>query len=136
MMSDERYPIEQPDKSLGELVGELTGELSTLLSTHVQLAKVELADEARTAARASAMLAAAVVAALLALAMLSAALGWGLSEAMAPGWAFLIVGLLWVAIAGGLALVGKQRIERLERPLPETMDEIKEDKRWLKTQTS
>ena len=136
MTSDERYRIEQPDKSLGELVGELTGELSNLLSTHVQLAKVELADEAKTAARASAMLAAAGVAALLALAMLSVALGWGLAETMSPGWAFLIVGLLWVATAGGLALVGKQRMQRLERPLPETMNEIKEDQQWLKTSTS
>jgi uncharacterized membrane protein YqjE len=135
-MRDERYTIEQPEKSLGDLVGELTGELSSLLDAHVKLAKVELRDEATTAARASAMLAAAAVAALLALAMLSVALGWGLAESMSPGWAFLIVGLVWVATAGGLALAGKQRIQRLERPLPETMNEIKEDQRWLTTSTS
>ena len=136
MTHDERFPIEQPERSLGDLVGELTSELSALITSHVQLAKVELKDEARTIGRASVMLVVAGVAALLALAMLSAALGWGLAETMSPGWAFLIVGLIWAATAGALALAGKQRVQQLDRPLPETMTEIKEDQRWLKTQTS
>lgn len=134
--SQERYPIEQPDKSLGELVGELTGELSSLFTTHIELAKVELTGEAKTFARASSMLGAAGVATILALAMLSAALGWGLAETMSPGWAFLIVGLIWSVAAAALAMAGKQRIQHMERPLPETRTEIKEDQRWLKTQTS
>lgn len=38
---------------------------------------------------------------LVALIMLSAAAGWGLSEVMAPGWAFLLVGAVWT-VAGGV----------------------------------
>jgi uncharacterized membrane protein YqjE len=135
---DRRYDeaaLEEPDKSLGDLVGDLTDELSALLRNHVQLAKVELTEEAKTAGRASAMLAVAGVAALLALAILSSALAWALAETMAPGWAFLIVGLVWAVAAAALAMAGRQRLQRLERPLPETRHEIKEDQRWLTTQT-
>jgi uncharacterized membrane protein YqjE len=131
--TDERFPIERPDKSLADLVSDLTGELSDLFRNHVELAKSELRDEASSAARASAMLVAAAVSALLALAMWSAALGWALAETMAPGWAFLIVAVIWTALATALALVGKQRLRSLERPVPQTMDEIKEDQRWLTT---
>lgn len=135
-MSDERYPIEEPGKSLGQLVGDLTAEFSTLVSTHLELAKAELRQDAKQAGRASVMLAAGAVGALLAIAMLSAALGWALSETMAPGWAFLIVGLLWAVVAGALVLAGKKRVAQMDRALDDTMHEIKEDQRWLRTQTS
>jgi uncharacterized membrane protein YqjE len=134
--NEERFPIEQPERSLGELVGDLTSEFSTLVSTHIELAKAELTQEVKTAGKASGMLVAAAVGAVLALAMLSAALGWGLAETMSPGWAFLIVGLVWAVVAGALALAGKQRVQRMDRALGETMIEIKEDQRWLKTQTN
>lgn len=135
-MSDERYPIEQPDRSLGQLVGDLTSEFSTLVSTHLELAKAELRQDAKEAGRASAMLVVGAVGALLAIAMLSAALGWALAEIMAPGWAFLIVGLLWAAVAGALIMAGKKRVAQMDSALGETMHEIKEDQQWLKTQTS
>lgn len=135
-MSDERYPIEEPDKSIGQLVGELTGELSTLINTHLELAKAELRQDAKQVGRASAMLGAGAVGGLLAIAMLSAALGWALAETMAPGWAFLIVGLLWAVVAGTLVLAGKKRVAAMDRALDDTMHEIKEDQRWLRTQTS
>lgn len=134
--SEERFPIDEPERSLGELVGDLTSEFSTLVSTHIELAKAELTLELKAAGKASAMFAAAGVGGVLALASLSAALGWGLAETMAPGWAFLIVGLLWAAVAGVLALSGKQRLRALDDALGETRTEIKEDQRWLKTQTN
>lgn len=133
---EERFPIDQPDRSLGELVGELTSEFSTLVTTHIELAKAELTQEVRTAGKAGAMFAVAAAGAVLALAMLSAALGWGLAETMAPGWAFLIVGFAWAVVAGALAFAGKQRLRAMDDALGETRTEIKEDQRWLKTQTN
>jgi uncharacterized membrane protein YqjE len=135
-VSDERFPIDEPDKSLGQLVGDLTSEFSTLVSAHLDLAKAELREDAKQAGRASAMLAAGAVGGLLAIAMLSAALGWALAEIMAPGWAFLIVGLLWAVVAGALVLAGKKRVAQMDSALDDTMHEIKEDQRWLRTQTS
>lgn len=54
---------------------------------------------------------------------------------MAPGWAFLIVGLVWAAVAGALVLAGKKRVAQMDGALDDTIHEIKEDQRWL-TQNS
>jgi uncharacterized membrane protein YqjE len=134
-MSEQRYPIEQPEKSLGDLVSELTSEFSELVNTHVALAKAELKQDARQAGRAGGMVGGAGVAALVAVLMLSAAAAWDLAEVMAPGWAFLIVGAVWAIVAGVLALTGKKKLDEMDPGPRQTMDEIEEDKQWLKTQT-
>jgi uncharacterized membrane protein YqjE len=133
-MTDERYRIEQPDKSLGDLVGELTKEFSELVSSHIALAKAEMRQDAKDAGKAGGMLGGAGAAALIALLMLSAAAAWGLAEVMEPGWAFLIVGALWLIVAAVLALSGKKELDDMNPGPRKTMDELKEDKQWLKTQ--
>jgi uncharacterized membrane protein YqjE len=133
-MTDERYRIEDPDKTLGDLVGELTTEISGLVSSHVALAKAEIRQDAKDAGKAGGMLGGAGMAALVALLMLSAAAAWGLAEVMEPGWAFLIVGALWSIVAAALALIGKRELNDMNPGPRKTMEEIKEDQQWLKTQ--
>jgi hypothetical protein len=82
------------------------------------------------------MFGAAAVAALVALLMLSAAAAWGLAEAMAAGWAFLIVGAVWVVVAAVTALSGRRTVSEMDPGPRQTIDEIKEDKEWLRTRTS
>jgi uncharacterized membrane protein YqjE len=131
-----RYSIENPDKSLGDLVGDLTSQFAALVSDHIDLAKAEIKDDISQAARAGGMFGAAGVTGLLALIMLSAAAGWGLAEVMAPGWAFLIVGAIWAVVAGVLALTAKQQIDDVDPAPRNTIEELKEDKQWIKTQTN
>jgi uncharacterized membrane protein YqjE len=133
-MTDERYRIEQPEKSLGDLVSELTAEFSQLVSSHVALAKAEMKQDVREAGKAGGMLGGAGMAALIALLMLSAAAAWGLAEVMEPGWAFLIVGVVWALVAAVLALTGKKELDHMNPGPQQTMEEIKEDQQWLKTQ--
>ena len=78
----------------------------------------------------------AAVSALLALIMLSAAAAWGLAEVMAPGWAFLIVGAIWAVVAGFSALMGRKTVAEMEPGPARRCEEIKEDKEWIKTQSS
>lgn len=134
MSSTERFPIEEPDRSLGDLVGDLAAQVSGLVGNHIDLAKAELRDEARGAARAGGMAAAAGVSGLVALIMLSAAAGWGLSEVMAPGWAFLLVGALWTVAGGVLGASARRKMREIDPAPKQTMHEIQEDKQWLKTQ--
>lgn len=54
---------------------------------------------------------------------------------MAPGWAFLTVGLVLAAVAGALVLAGKKRVAQMDGALDDTIHEIKEHQRWL-TQNS
>jgi uncharacterized membrane protein YqjE len=133
-MTDERYRIEQPDKSLGDLVGELTTEFSALVSSHIALAKAEIRQDAKDAGKAGGMLGGAGAAALIASLMLSAAAAWGLAEVMEPGWAFLIVGVVWLVVAAVLALSGKRELDDMNPGPRKTMEELEEDKQWLKTQ--
>ena len=56
-----------------------------------------------------------------------------LSTAVAGWLAALIVGVIYAAIAGVLALTGKDKVQQATRPLPEkTVDSVKEDVRWTK----
>ena len=133
-MTEERYPIEHPEKSLGDLVGDLASEVSVLVSSHIVLAKVEIKQDVRDMSKAGGMFGAAGGAALLALIMVSSAAAWGLAETMSPGWAFLIIGALWGVIAAVLAMSGKKQLDHMEPGPNETMHEIKEDQQWLKNQ--
>ena len=136
-MSDtDRYAIQDPDRSLGDLIGELTSEFGALVTSHIDLAKAEIKQDVRDASRAGRMFGVAAVSALLALIMLSAAAAWGLAEVMAPGWAFLIVGAIWAVVAGFSALMGRKTVAEMEPGPHQTMQEIKEDKEWIKTQSS
>jgi uncharacterized membrane protein YqjE len=132
--ADPTKPID-PDKSLGELLSRLTGDFGDLVSTQVELAKVEIKEEVSRAGRGAGLMTGAGVAGLLALILLSFAAAWGLDEAMATGLAFLIVGAVWVAVAGLLYLTGRKQLDAVRMP-EQTRTSIKEDVEWAKHQKS
>ena len=130
---DATEPIEA-DKSLGELVSQLSADFSDLVSTQIELAKVEIKEEVTRAGKGAGMITGGGLAAYLAVVLLSFAAAWGLSEAMPTGWAFLIVGVVWAAVAAFLVLTGRNQL-RSVHPVPEqTKESIKEDVEWAKQQ--
>ena len=78
----------------------------------------------------------AAVAGFLTITLLSFAAAWGLSEVVPEGVAFLIVGLVWAAVTGFLALRGKNELQQVKAPPPNTKEAIQEDVQWAKQQTS
>jgi uncharacterized membrane protein YqjE len=126
-------PIE-PDASVGDLLSRVTDDFSQLVRSHVELAKVEIKDEVARAGRGAGLLTGGAVAGLFAVLMLSFAVAWALAETIDAGWAFLVVGLVWAAVAAGLALVGKRQLQAVE-PIPETTSQtIRDDIQWAKEQ--
>jgi hypothetical protein len=125
----------QADKSLGELLSELTSDLGHLFRQEVQLAKTEAREEVKQVGKGAGMLAGAGLSAWLALVMLSLTLAWWLDKALDRAVSFLLVGLTWAGIAAVLAIVGKKRVARA-RPLPDTVQTLKEDAQWVKAQKS
>ena len=123
------------EKSLGELLSRLTGDFGDLVSTQVELAKVEIKDEVSRAGRGAGFLTGGGLAAYLAVTLLSFAAAWGLAEAVPEGVAFLIVGVVWAAIATGLFLTGRKQLEAVRVP-PQTKSSIQEDVQWAKHQKS
>ena len=126
----------QPEKSLGELVGEMTSELGTLMRKEVELAKVELTDEVRQAGKAGGLLGAGAMTGYFCLLFASLALAWLLDQAMNRALAFFLVALVYGIAAAVLLTRGKDRMSKVD-PVPrETVQTLKEDVQWVKTQTS
>jgi len=127
---------EVSDTSIGELIGNISHDLSTLFRPAVELAKAEVKAEASKAGKAAGMLGAAGFAGYLTVVLLSFALVFALSNVMDPGWAALIVAVLWGIIGAVLYANGRKKLKHVD-PVPHrTVDTIKEDAKWLKNPTS
>ena len=72
---------------------------------------------------------------LLALIFLSLAAVAALDTGMRTWLAALVVGVVWAAVAGVLALQGKNKLQQATPPTPEqAIESSKEDVQWAKTQ--
>ena len=129
---DPTKPLEA-ESSLGELLSRLTTDLSGLLTTQLEIAKAELKEEAAQVGQSAGMLTGSGLAAYLAATLLSFAAAWGLDEVIPAGLAFLIVGLVWLIVAGTVYAAGRRQL-RAVRIAPQTKAAIKEDVQWAKQQ--
>jgi uncharacterized membrane protein YqjE len=125
------------DRSTAELVKRLAAETRTLVRQEVELAKAELGEKARVAGKGAGLLGGAGAVGLLAAGALTACLIALLATAIDHVWlAALIVGIVEAAIAGVLALRGRERMKEAAPPAPEqTIETVKEDVEWAKTRT-
>ena len=130
------HDTDMRDRPIGELVKELAGQTSTLVRQEIQLAQAEVTAKGKLAGRGAGMLAGAAVAGLLALIALTAVLIAALDTAMPLWLAALIVTVLWAGNGAVLALRGRKELQQAAPPVPEqTVETVKEDIQWAKTQT-
>jgi uncharacterized membrane protein YqjE len=122
------------EQSLGTLLGEVARDVSELLRKELELAKVELREEAAKASKAGAKLGAAGLMGYLALFMASFAAAWGLAEVIPAGWAFLIVAAVYAVVAAVLFMNGRKQLREVS-PMPrQTKETLKEDASWVREQ--
>jgi hypothetical protein len=114
------------ERSLSELLSEMSNELSVLLRKEVELIKVETKDTVSQAVRAGALLGAVAVGGLFALLLLAMAAAFGLAEVMPTGVAFLLVGILFLGIAGVSFAMARKKLAEV-RPPEQAIATIKED---------
>ena len=123
------------ETSVGELIGNISSDLSQLFRQEVELAKVEIRQEATKAGKAAGMLGGAGFAGYLAVVLLSFALVFALGNVMDLGWAALIVAAIWAVIGAVLYANGRKKLKTVD-PVPrQTAETLKEDARWLKNPT-
>ena len=123
---------EQP---IGTLLKRLADETATLVRKELELAKAEVAVKGKQAGLGAGLLGGAGVVGLLALGALTAAVILALDTAMAAWLAALIVAVVLGAIAAVLGLKGKNEVAEAGPPIPEqTVETLKEDVQWAKTQ--
>jgi F0F1-type ATP synthase assembly protein I len=129
-----RLSQETDDRSFSDIVRDLTSHSSELVKGEIALAKREMTDNAKSMAAPIAMFVAAGVIGLVALFLLGHTLAWLLNNIMDAGLAYLVSALIFAAIAGVLAFVGKKRLEQASSPAPtDSIAKAKEDLTWIKS---
>jgi uncharacterized membrane protein YqjE len=125
------------EEGLPDLLKRLSNETTTLVKQELDLAKAEMAEKGKQAGKGAGMFGAAGLLGLGAFGAFTAFLIALLQTAVNHTWlAALIVTAVYGAIAGVLALQGKNKIQEATPPVPEqTVETLKEDAEWAKTQT-
>jgi uncharacterized membrane protein YqjE len=122
------------EQSTAELLKQLSQETSTLVRQELELARAELTERGKQAGTGAGMLGGAGVTGHMALFALTLTVIFAMDTFMRGWLAALIVTIVWGAIAGALALLGRNRIKEATPPAPQTVETVKEDVRWVKTQ--
>jgi hypothetical protein len=122
------------ERPIGDLLKQLSEDTAKLVRKEVELARAEVTQKGKQAGIGAGMFGGAGVAGLLALGALTACLIALLATGMETWVAALIVTVLWTAIAGVLALLGRNRVQEATPPVEQTVETIKEDVEWAKTQ--
>ena len=131
-----RPQVAGDERSLGEIVGDISSNLTTLMKKELDLAKVELKQEAGRAGKGAGMLGGAGVAGLMLLVFLSLALTFLLDNWMPIELGALVTALLWGVVAAVLAASGRKALKESNPQLPQTQQTLKEDAAWAKAQRS
>jgi len=122
------------ERPTGELLKELSDQTTTLVRQEIDLAKAELSEKGKKAGLGAGMFGGAGLIGVFALAALTTCIIAALDTAMPLWLAALIVAVVYAAIAGVLAMTGKQKVQEAGPPVPEQATEsVKEDVQWAKT---
>ena len=121
------------ERSIAELTKDLSRQTSELIRQEMELARTELTAKGKAAGIGAGMFGAAGLIGLFGVGALTACLILALSTAV-DGWlAALIVGAVYLTIAGVAALIGKGKVQEAAPPAPEqAIESTKEDVKWTK----
>ena len=131
----ETHGTELREESFGDLAKRLSADISTLVRQELDLARVEMTEKGKRAGLGIGLVGAGGVIGLAALGALTAFFVLVLDTFMADWLAALIVAAVLGAIAAVLALRGRDKVSEATPPVPEqTVETVKEDVQWAKTQ--
>lgn len=118
---------EAEERSISELLQQLTEQTTKLAQKEIELAKAEMAAKGKRLGIGAGAFSAAGLIALFALGAATAAAILGLATAL-EGWlAALIVAVVYLMLAGVLAIVGRSKVQAAAPPVPEqTAESVKE----------
>jgi hypothetical protein len=122
------------DKPLPELLKQLSEQTATLVRKEVELAKAEMTVKGKQLGVGAGAFGGAGMFGVFAFAALTACFILALDLAVAGWLAALIVAVVYAAIAGVAALLGKRKVQQASPPVPErAIDSTKEDVEWTKS---
>ena len=110
-------PVKDTDPTIGKLVTDVSRDLSSLVSKEIALAKSELKVSVKHGGVGIGFFAGAAFIAVLAIIMLSVSIAYFIHWAgLGLHWSFLIVFVLYLAIAGLLGLLGYKQVRKVKPP--------------------
>ncbi len=133
MATSSSRPMHDDDEpTIGKLVAETTRDFSTLIRSEIELAKTEIKVSLKFGGVGAALLAAAAFVGILAIIIVSIAFALFLDWWFAgTATAFLIVFVIYLLVAGLLALLGIRNVKRVRAP-EQTIAAVKSNKQILK----
>ena len=130
-VSDQNDLRERPT---GDLLKELSDHTTVLVQQEIALAKAELAEKGKKAGIGAGMFGGAGLFGVFAFAALTTCIIAVLESPLSLWLAALIVAVVYAAVAGVLALQGRNKVKAAVPPVPEQATEsVKEDVQWAKT---
>ena len=124
----------EADQPVGALLRELSEQTSMLVRKELELARLEMTEKGKRAGIGVGMFGGAGALGVFALGALVAAAILALATAITAWLAALVIAVICAALAGGLAMTGKNKVQQAVPPVPEQATEsVKEDVRWTKT---
>lgn len=111
--------VNTDEPTIGKLVVDAQRDISKLISSEIQLAKSELKVSIKAGGTGAALFAAAAFLGLLAVIMFSVALAYLIhwnGSGLDLHWAFLLVVLIYLLLAGLLVFVGVRKVKQVKGP--------------------
>ena len=134
-VEDEIRIVDGSPRPTGTIIQDVIQHVEEIVRSEIRLAKVELKQEATKAAKGAALLGAGAVFGLFALACILGTCVAALTIVI-PVWAaLLVITFLCLVVAGAALAAGIGRLKRV-RPVPvRTVQTLRDDVSWLKSQT-
>ena len=121
-------------KSVVAAIKELKEDTANFLQTRYQMLLAELKQKLAAVKLALPLFAVAAVFALLSLFVLTGALVFVVGQAIGIGWALLVIGVLYLIIAGACAWIGINELSNAGVAPKRTLEVLKQDQVWLQTE--
>ena len=125
----------QNGRSIADVLQDILANVQTIIRSEVRLAKTEITEEATKAGKAAGMLAGGAVAALFTAWLLLLTILFALATVI-PIWsAALLLFVILAVVTAVLRTAGKKRFTAVHAAPEKTIETMKENVEWVKSQT-
>ena len=141
--ADDAVMTRNDNESLPNLLGRLGDDVMQLINSQLALFKVEIKEEASAYARHATFIAVGGAVAAIGFALLNVAVAFGVSTLFARAnfsqpasyaLGFVVTGVFYLLVGGIVVLAMKNRLAKQQLVPPRTVQELRKDKQWLKSE--
>ena len=124
----------QNNRSLGDVFQDIVANVQEIIRSEFRLARAEVKEEAAKAGKSSIPLATGLLFGFYALGLILLGSVYALELVVAPWMAALIVGVAVLVVAMILISVGRKRLKEVKVVPEKTVETVKENVQWAKSQ--